>query len=385
MVCAIIISALFSMPVLAAEATENLKIESLKGWGWITKDVNSFSKLTLTADSNTTQVGSAYVPNGSQGAYKGKYVVASADGSVTHTYVNEIMYMQWIGMAINPAVDEFIFYVELPDYAKSSDTWGLGIQGMGILQKEVVTNVNPTYQTEFSYLSVYGDTWVTSTTGGGSDRSLKLPSGFKGYVRLNFENLTFDKKADGSEVDLDSAYSLNHINFKFNAVGGDNGNLEFGGIFYVPSNKSNATVMNISNEAFNLTYAKGGKVELDYNDDSTENTVYTDKYVGDVITLPTPEREGYSFDGWYYDDAFANPVGATYTVTAESKTLYANWIKNIEIGDVNADGVIDATDLTVLRKIILEAEADYDAAIADVNGDGEIDVRDLVRLKKSVS
>ncbi len=286
----------------------NIKVDTLKGWGWVTKTVDSFNKLTLTADNNTTQVGSDYVPNGPQGAYKGKYVVASKDGSVTHTYVNEIMYMQWIGLAIDPDVDEVIFYVELPDYAKSDDTWGLGIQGMGILQNEVVTNVNPTHKTEFSYLSIDSNEWVTSTTTGGSDRTLNLPSGFKGYVRLNFENLIFD-----SAVNLDSEYALNHINFKFNAVGGDNGDLTFGGIFYVPSNKSNSTVMQIGTEEFNLTVQKS------------------------------------------------------------------------LAGDIDGDGVITATDLVALRKIVLGVETADDADVADVNGDGKVNVRDLVRLKKLIA
>jgi uncharacterized repeat protein (TIGR02543 family)/prepilin-type N-terminal cleavage/methylation domain-containing protein len=79
---------------------------------------------------------------------------------------------------------------------------------------------------------------------------------------------------------------------------------------------------------------------------------YTDTKLSDVkscatckITdyLPTPTRSGYTFDGWYYDSEFKNPVGGVYvsSVTSTRKydsggcysgyndvTLYAKWTSN---------------------------------------------------------
>jgi uncharacterized repeat protein (TIGR02543 family) len=52
----------------------------------------------------------------------------------------------------------------------------------------------------------------------------------------------------------------------------------------------------------------------------------TSKY-GSVISVGTPQRDGYKFLGWYYDDVtFAKPLGKT--MPPVSKTVYAKWSKN---------------------------------------------------------
>lgn len=48
---------------------------------------------------------------------------------------------------------------------------------------------------------------------------------------------------------------------------------------------------------------------------------------GSLISVGTPKRDGYKFDGWYYDDVtFAKPLGNT--MPPVSKTVYAKWSKN---------------------------------------------------------
>lgn len=52
--------------------------------------------------------------------------------------------------------------------------------------------------------------------------------------------------------------------------------------------------------------------------------------VGDEVALPTPEREGYSFEGWYENADFSG--SAVTSVVAESdKTFYAKWEQIFEI------------------------------------------------------
>ncbi|MBQ7392279.1 MAG: InlB B-repeat-containing protein, partial [Clostridia bacterium] len=49
--------------------------------------------------------------------------------------------------------------------------------------------------------------------------------------------------------------------------------------------------------------------------------------VGEEIVLPTdPQKDGYTFGGWYLDYACTMP----FVVTTYSKdlTLYAKWVKN---------------------------------------------------------
>ena len=88
--------------------------------------------------------------------------------------------------------------------------------------------------------------------------------------------------------------------------------------------------------AFNgwATSASGSKV---YNDkQSVKNLaasgtvdLYANWTLG-TVTLPTPTRSGYTFDGWYTNSALTNSAGAAgafYKPTANT-TLYAKWTQN---------------------------------------------------------
>ncbi|MFW5894918.1 MAG: InlB B-repeat-containing protein, partial [Bacillota bacterium] len=53
-----------------------------------------------------------------------------------------------------------------------------------------------------------------------------------------------------------------------------------------------------------------------------------DVEVGDILTLPTPEREGYRFEGWYaLEDLSGSSLSEFPAVTGGTITLYANWIQ----------------------------------------------------------
>ena len=61
---------------------------------------------------------------------------------------------------------------------------------------------------------------------------------------------------------------------------------------------------------------------LKYNDGATADTTYN-VASGTTITLPTPRRSGYTFNGWYDGSKFY-AAGASYTVSA-TVTLNASW------------------------------------------------------------
>ena len=61
---------------------------------------------------------------------------------------------------------------------------------------------------------------------------------------------------------------------------------------------------------------------LKYNDGATADTTYN-VASGTTITLPTPRRSGYTFNGWYDGSTFY-AAGASYTVSA-TVTLNASW------------------------------------------------------------
>lgn len=65
---------------------------------------------------------------------------------------------------------------------------------------------------------------------------------------------------------------------------------------------------------------------------------------GEQVTLPTPEREGYVFDGWFENDDFSGEAISS-VVASESKTYYAKWTKNYAVTlDVGA-GQLSAPEI----------------------------------------
>jgi hypothetical protein len=54
----------------------------------------------------------------------------------------------------------------------------------------------------------------------------------------------------------------------------------------------------------------------------------------------------------------------------------------IEPGDLNGDGSIDALDYAMMKKYILRPDGEVDLAVWDLNKDGEVNVLDLVAMKK---
>jgi uncharacterized repeat protein (TIGR02543 family) len=64
----------------------------------------------------------------------------------------------------------------------------------------------------------------------------------------------------------------------------------------------------------------------------------TAKY-GTPLEIPTPTKEGYSFEQWYDNEILSNPVGSTITMPAENLTLYAKWntiIISISAGSIHS-------------------------------------------------
>lgn len=75
---------------------------------------------------------------------------------------------------------------------------------------------------------------------------------------------------------------------------------------------------------------------------------------GSPVTLPTPTTSaaGVAFGGWYFDDAFTQPVGADYAPEAGNITLYAMWSKDFVQVTTNNAGTITTT--TMARGAVLQ-------------------------------
>ena len=65
------------------------------------------------------------------------------------------------------------------------------------------------------------------------------------------------------------------------------------------------------------------QIASDAGKDVTYNSTYG--------TLPTPQRIGYIFDGWYKESNLTNLVTSSSTVSNEDHTLYAKWIEGFPV------------------------------------------------------
>ncbi len=74
-------------------------------------------------------------------------------------------------------------------------------------------------------------------------------------------------------------------------------------------------------EKINITFEENGGVEVQDMEISISST---------SVQLPTPTREGYTFDGWYLDAALTQPFTLASLLTQSGAlTLYAKWDENV--------------------------------------------------------
>ena len=79
-------------------------------------------------------------------------------------------------------------------------------------------------------------------------------------------------------------------------------------------------------------------VIFNYCDGVTENKIETVDN-GNSITLETPTREGYEFDGWYLEEDYSGEKLTGSYAPKENVTLYAKWIIPVEAVELSCDSL----------------------------------------------
>ena len=177
--------------------------------------------------------------------------------------------------ANNPTANTVLFYVELPDFEKVGANWGLALGDRGICLYQnsswIWTNIYGG-NTKFDYS--LNNKWIESTLS--SDGIFTgLPSGYKGYIRIDLSDLNYT-----STVDLSKEYIFNCLELRFNALGGENGNAVLGGLLYFPKTKSESTVMQINGLYYELSKSSEAISINTYDVKSETNSNFSVRYTG---------------------------------------------------------------------------------------------------------
>ena len=139
--------------------------------------------------------------------------------------------------------------------------------------------------------------------------------------------------------------------------------------------------------------AKGMKAELVYANGSRRDVTDYVQYSTDALTAQDAEFT-VRFPYVLYHDQQVDGVWTTNVdTTVPTATLTLTIIGDaptVLYGDVNGDGKIDVTDVTMLQRRIAqlltaEEQAKFQTQNADVSGDGKIDVTDVTLLQQRIA
>jgi len=150
-------------------------------------------------------------------------------------------------------------------------------------------------------------------------------SGFR-IMRYNGDNLVEDKWLQSAgQYDVctfTKENSTTHLIFKLNGNKMDYGlNVD---ISYLPNGTYTASCYL---DTFSSSGGSFSKVKIESGSSRTEYTPYARQvtYNSTYGTLPTPTREGYTFNGWWTATSGGSQKISTSIVTTSDHTLYAKW------------------------------------------------------------
>ena len=186
----------------------------------------------------------------------------------------------------------------------------------------------------------YFEGWYTDIVGGDKiekDTTYKTADNQTLFAHWSIKKMMLDFDANGGEIDaspLEVTYGLVYPVLPVPTRYG----YEFNGWFTTPEGGSpishSVLVSKITNHtAYAHWTGKRYKITFDANGGSvgtTSKDVYYGSPYGD---LPTPEREGYDFAGWYTSvSGGVNKTANTTVSITDNETLYAKWVaKNYPI------------------------------------------------------
>ena len=356
--------------------TGDIKPENDGAWlirnSWGRNYMGYFWMSYETASLNSSKTGTAWVFDfSSKDGYDNNY---QYDGSL---YTNVDPYYSYVANVYNVSQKE-----------------GVTSETLKAVSLSFMKNANVHYTVD-----IYTDlTDESDPTSGIKSAELEGNTGYAGYYTIPLDNEvilkpgssysvvlnTNDKKAVEYETSYSEAANLKDPSTTvYESIAGDNGKSFYNGYgtfqkaghnYRIKAFTTNNTNEIPAEEMHTVTFdANGGNVTIP-NKEVIKGQAYGD--------LPTPEREGYTFAGWYTDVTAGTQVTASSIVeiTAD-QTLYAHWTQNpvVEPEKTAAEKVelVKATIQSEIDKVEAsnsltqdEIQKIADAALASTGVDG---------------
>jgi len=121
----------------------------------------------------------------------------------------------------------------------------------------------------------------------------------------------------------------------------------------------------------------------DYLEISETRTYTPGKTYG---TLPTPERQGFIFKGWYTQKWGGVKVTETSIVPDAHTNLYAQWEvqSGILMGDADGDNTVTIKDATAIQKHLasLDTFSSTELLAGNVITDDDLNIKDATAIQK---
>ena len=274
----------------------------------------------------------------------------------------------------------------------ANGTYSETVAGSGVVPQNM-----PETQYVFSGLDGYAFEFVAKE----GDDEIDVPDDAESAIEGSF-------KAD---LPLENP-TLRHYTFKlWTAESGVNSEFDFDTII-----ASDVTIYAYweENATYTITYKYKIDEQTSFKDLATV-TYYTDDELiyGDTL-LALEKRAWFAVDAWYYGETLATETRfINKTFLSENTTLYGHYRFDIGIGDVNADGEVNANDITLYRQWIVGgypmtvvtkgdewatvtgdgfnangtyfvkrvADSNAQTATATVLGDNSLDIRDVSTIR----
>ena len=117
------------------------------------------------------------------------------------------------------------------------------------------------------------------------------------------------------------------------------------------------------------------------------DTVCDREVVGNEYDLGAyvPEKEGYTFTGWYTDDNRTVPADTPFIAEEGHYTFFAGYERNFRYGDIDGNGRVNMRDLKCLRSLMAGYDFEFIFDAADLYSDGRINSRDVRMMRTLIS